>query len=164
MNMEFGANKTPVEIIKEGVFGGTYFRGIYSNINSKWYRKTWKVFDELKNINQNCYCSNYYDVNGDKYKIKCGTSLRFLENRGWINSIDRFGWFQWYFRYWLGRRSLDDKRQIARWKKIMSRFKGILGKMIKDVNGRFDDYSNSPKIRESLYNWGFELVEDVSYD
>ena len=47
MNMDFGTNKTPVAI-KEGAFGGTYFRNIYSGINSKWYRKTWKEFVELK--------------------------------------------------------------------------------------------------------------------
>ena len=46
--MDFGANKTLAEIIKEGVFGGTYFRESYSSINGKWYRKTWKEFDELK--------------------------------------------------------------------------------------------------------------------
>ena len=51
--MDFGANKTPVEVIKEGAFGGTYFRDIYSGVNGKWYRKSWKEFDELKSINQN---------------------------------------------------------------------------------------------------------------
>ena len=44
MNMDFGANKTPVEIIKEGAFGGTYFRDNYSGVNGKWYRKSWKEF------------------------------------------------------------------------------------------------------------------------
>ena len=52
MNMGFGANKTHAELIKEGAFGGTYFRDIYSGVNSKWYRKSWKVFDELKNIDR----------------------------------------------------------------------------------------------------------------
>ena len=42
--MEFGPNKTPIKIIQEGVFGGNYFRVIYSGINEKWYRKSWKEF------------------------------------------------------------------------------------------------------------------------
>ena len=46
--MDSGANKTPVEIIREGAFGGTYFRDIYSRINGKWYKKSWKEFDQIK--------------------------------------------------------------------------------------------------------------------
>ena len=41
----------------------------------------------------------------------------FGKNKGWINEIDPYGWFQWYFTYWLGRRSKDDKRQTNKWKK-----------------------------------------------
>ena len=40
--MYFGTNKTPVEIIKEGAFGRTYFRDIYSGVNGKWYKNSWK--------------------------------------------------------------------------------------------------------------------------
>ena len=85
--MDFGTNKTPVEIIKEGAFGETYFRDIYSGINDKWCRKT---FDVLENIDQKYYCSNSYDVSVNKYGVKCGTSLRFLKNKGWINPIDPY--------------------------------------------------------------------------
>ena len=120
---------------------------------------SWKEFDELKNIDQKYYCSNYYDVSVNKYGAKCGTSLRFWENKGWIHSIDPYGWFQLYIRYWLGRRSVDDERQINRWKKIETRFKGKLVKMIKDANTRFDDYSISPKIKQILLHRGYELVE-----
>ena len=109
-----------------------------------------KKFDELKHIDQKYYCSNYFDVSVNKYGAKCGTSLRFWENKGEIHTIDLYDWFQWYFRYWLGRRSVDDERQINGWKRIVSRFKGKLFEMIKDVGGKFDDYSISPKIRQIL--------------
>ena len=52
MNMDFGANKTPVEVIKEGASGETYFRDIYFRVDDKWYKKPCKGFDELKNIDQ----------------------------------------------------------------------------------------------------------------
>ena len=134
MNTDFDTNKTPIEVINEGAFVATYFRDIYSGINGKWYWKSWKECDELKNINQNYYCSNYDDVNVNKCKLKCRTPLRFWENKDWINFIDPYGWFQWYFRYWLGnKRSLDDKRKIARWKGVVIRFKGKLVKMLVKV-------------------------------
>ena len=169
--MNFSPNKTPVEVISEGTFGGTYFRDIYSGINGKWYRNSWKEFDFLKDINPKLYSSNYYDVRVNKYGVKCGTSLRIWENKGWINEQDPYGWFQWYCRYYYGRRSSDasetsrankvseDERQIKRWLSIVNRFKGILVKMIKDKGAKFDDFSVSPKIRQILLHWGYEFVE-----
>ena len=156
--MDFSPNK-PIEIIKEGAFERTYFRDIYSGINGKWYKNSWTESDQLKNINKENYCSNYYDVTVNKYGVKCGTSSRFWENKCWINEIDPDGWFQWYFRYWLGRRSKDDERQINRWKNIVSRFRGRLVKMIKDAGSKFDDYSISPRIRQILLHWADELAE-----
>ena len=102
--------------------------------------------------------------------------MRFWENKGWINGWNHpYGWFQWYYRYYLGRRTEDDERQIKRWNGIINRFKSILIKMIKDKGAKFDDasvtsrvnkvndYSVLPKIRQILLHWGYELVEsDVS--
>ena len=154
--MDFSPNKTLIEIKKEGAFGGTYFRNIYSGINEKWYKNSWKEFVHLKNIDAKFYASDYYDVNVNKYGVKYGTSLRFWENKGWNNNIDPYGWFQWYFRYWLGRTSKDDKKQINRWKKIVSRFRGKLVKMIRSTGSRFDDSSVSSKIRQILLHWDYE--------
>ena len=142
-------------LIKEGAFGGTNFRHTYSRANNKCYWKSWKKFDQLEDIDQKFYCSNYYDIS-----VKFGTPLRFWENNGWINPIDPCGWFQWYFRYWFGRRSEDGERQIHRWKKIASRFKGKLVRMIRDAGGKFDYYSISPKIRQILLHWGYQLTEE----
>ena len=157
--MDFIPNKTPIEVIREGAFGGTYFRDIYSYLSKKWYKNPWKEFDQLENIDAKFYASDYYDKNLNKYKVKTGTLLRFWENKGWINKNDPYCWFQWYFTYWLGRRSKHDKRKINGWKKIVSRFRGKLVKIIKDTISKFDDYSISPKITQILLHWGYELAE-----
>ena len=130
--MDFGANKTPVEIIREGAFGGSYFGDIYSIVNGKWYKKSWKEFNQLRNIDQKFCCSDFYDISVNKYDVKCGTSLRFWENRPlWLVSME----------------------------KIVSRFTGILVKMITDAGSKFDDYLISSKIRQILLHRDYELTD-----
>ena len=114
----------------------------------------------MKDVDQKYYCSDYYDVRVNRYGVKCETSLKFWENKVWINDIDPYRWFQWYFRYWLDRRSEDHERQINRWKKVLSRFRGKLVKIIKDAGSKFDDYSFSPKIRQILLHFSYELTEE----
>ena len=83
----------------------------------------------------------------------------FWENKGWSNKIDPYDWFQWYFRYGLGRWSLDDDREINRLTGIVSRFKSKLVKIIKDPGSKFHDYSISSKIRQILLHWGYKLTQ-----
>ena len=73
----------------------------------------------MESIDKKYCCSDFYDVGVNKYGVKC---------KGWINKIDPYGCFQWYCRYWKGRRSEDDQRQIGRWKRIVNRFVGIFKK------------------------------------
>ena len=87
-----------------------------------------------------------------------------MQNKGWINKQDPYRWFQSYFKYYLGRRSKDDKRQIKRWKGIVKRFKGKLIEMIKKAGSKFDNYSISPEIRQILLHWGYELTESDLLD
>ena len=87
---------------------------------------SWTEFAQLKNVDAKFYASDYCDINLNKYGVKCGTSLGFWENKGWINEIDPYGGFQWYFRYWLGRRLEDDERQSNRWKKMIKIFHDLL--------------------------------------
>ena len=90
--MKFGANKTAVEVIKEWTIKeGTYFGDIYSGGTQQWYKKSRKEFDQFKDLDHNIFCSNYYDVSVSKYGVKCGTLLKFWENKGWINEIDPYG-------------------------------------------------------------------------
>ena len=71
--MDFGTNKTPVQIIRDGAFGGTYFRDIYSGVNDKFYKSTWKEFKDLENIDNMYYGSDHYDASLNKYGVKYGT-------------------------------------------------------------------------------------------
>ena len=137
-------------MIKNSEFGGTYFRDIYSRVNNKFYKNSWKEFEELKNVDKKFHCSDFYDVVLNYYGVEVGTSLRFWESTGWINEIDTYGWFQWYFRYCKGRRNKDDKRQMNRWKRIVNRVVGILNKIIKEGK-------DSKKIRQILLHWGYVL-------
>ena len=76
--MNFSPNKTSIEVIREGAFGGTYFRNIYSGINEKWYKNSWKEFVHFKNIDAKCYASDYYDVNVNKYGVKLWNIIKIL--------------------------------------------------------------------------------------
>ena len=88
--MNFNPNVSPIEVVKKGAFGGTYFRDIYSGVNDKFYKNSWKEFKELKKIDKKYYASDFYDVSLNKYGVECGTSLRFWEEKDWINKIDPY--------------------------------------------------------------------------
>ena len=61
--MKFNPNISPIDVIKKGAFGGTYFRNIYSNIAGKFYKNAWKQFKELTNIDKKYYCSDFMMLN-----------------------------------------------------------------------------------------------------
>ena len=88
--MKFRPNISPVDVIKKDAFGGTYFRDIYSSLTGKFYKDSWKEFDELENIDSKYYSSGCYDVKLNCYAVKVGTFLRFWESKGWINKMDPY--------------------------------------------------------------------------
>ena len=63
------------------------------------------------------------------------------------------------FQVLLDRRLKDDETKINRWKKFVSRFRGKLVKMIRDASSKFGDYSISPKSRQIILHWDYELTE-----
>ena len=60
--MDFDPNISPVEVIKKSAFSGTCFRDIYSSVNDKFYKNSWKEFKELENIGKKYYGSDFCDV------------------------------------------------------------------------------------------------------
>ena len=158
---EFTSNLTPEEVIKLGSFGGTYFRPIYSSVTNKHYKNQENEFPFFKGISKNKLTSVECDKNIDKYKVKSGTSLDYWEDKGWMRKQDPYGWFQWYCRFYSGRRSEDDERQIDRWLKFTGpkgRFKRRLINMINKKKTTYDDYSISPVIRQGLQHWAYQLT------
>ena len=162
---EFKPNLTPKRVFEMGAFGGTYFRPIYSSVTNKNY-KSKNVIREFKNWftkidNDKKVTSSNYDKQVNKYKVKCGSSLESWEKSGWISKQDPYGWFQWYCRFYRGRRTKDDRRQIDRWLKLAGpngRFKKRLINMIKKKGTIYNDYEVSPVIRQVLLHWGYELT------
>lgn len=158
----FKPNKTPKEILTEGSFGGTYFRPIYSSINKKKYNNEYLEFPTDWYPNLNYIINVKYNKNINKYKVKCGTSLELWEKKKWIHPQDPYGWFQWYCRFFLGRRTLDDDRQITRWNNFAGdngRWRNNLILKIYNSNSEYNDYKISPVIRQSLLHWGYELTK-----
>mmetsp|Transcript_17943 Transcript_17943/g.22885 ORF Transcript_17943/g.22885 Transcript_17943/m.22885 type:complete len:279 (+) Transcript_17943:319-1155(+) len=165
---EFKPNLSPKEVLQLGSFGGTYFRSIDSAVLGR--RISWKEAledipkDWLEGLDRATQLTNqHYDKDINKYKVKCGGSLGMWESSGWISSIDPYGWFQWYCRFFQGRRSTDDARQIGRAQRVFGptgRFRTQLMNKVMNANANFDDYSISPVIRQSLQHWGYELTEE----
>jgi hypothetical protein len=163
---EFKTNLKHHQILKMGAFGGTYFRPIYSSVTKKHY-KSEDVIEEypkswFKGIDiEKMVISPKYDKKINKYGVKCGSDLEDWENSGWMDKQDPYGWFQWYCRFYMGRRTDDDKRQIKRWLALTGpkgRFKNRLLNMIKKKDGKYDDESISPVIRQTLLHWGYQIT------
>lgn len=162
---EFRPNLTPREIFKAGSFGGTYWRPIYSSITKKNYKNIHKKYPVSwwAGIPDDQLTSNWndYDKTINKYGVKVGTTLRFWETKGWITKYNPYGWVEWYCDFYRGRRTCDDERQIKRWLKLAGpngRFRKWLITQIIKTKGRYSDYKISPKIRQTLLHWGYELT------
>ena len=164
---EFRPNLTPAEVLRLGSFGGTYFRPIRSGVTGasyttkevlREYPKEWFEGIDVKMQ----LGSKTYRIEQNRYRVKCGGSLDMWEGSGWISPIDPYGWFQWYCRFYLGRRSTDDDRQIKRGLGVMGikgRFRNQLISKCARGGTSFDDERISPVIRQSLQHWGYVLTK-----
>ena len=163
---DFIPNLTPREIIKLGSFGGTYWRPIYSTVTKKRYKNIHKQYPKSwwKNIPENHLSRPWkdYDKTINKYKVKVGTTLEFWEDKNWISKHHPYGWYHWYCDFYNGKRSPDDERQISRWKKTAgpkSRFRRALINEIIRKESKYNDFTISPKKRQTLQHWGYKLTK-----
>jgi hypothetical protein len=159
---EFTPNLTPRDIFKLGSFGGTYWRPIKSGVTKKKHRNVHKEFPNSwwNGIPKSHLTSPNCKKEINKYGVNSGTSLRYWEKKKWIKAQDPYGWVQWYCRFYQGRRSPDDARQIKRWQAFAGpkgRFKLRLVNMIKKKRTTWNDYSVSPVIRQGLQHWAYQL-------
>lgn len=122
---DFKPNRSPEEILRSGSFGGTYYRPIVSAVTNIKYKAADVLQSSVKaewiqGLNKGTYLTNTtYVPSINKYKVKCGGSLGMWESSGWIADCDPYGWFQWYCRFYQGRRcDVEDVRQIGRWLKV----------------------------------------------
>ena len=134
---DFCPGLTPKQMLELGVFGGKYMTDCRDEFPASWFDKA-KLSPGHANPEL-----NYFRVSASK-------PLSYWIEKGWIRPQDPRGWFQWYCRYYLGRRSEDDVRQIKRWK-AMQRHVSQLQK-----HCRKGDLSCRPVQRQAMLHWAYD--------
>lgn len=162
---EFTPNLTPKEVLQLGSFGGTYYRPILSGITGEIYTDAWKEFptDWFENLDiETQVVSNIVRADINKYGVKMGGNLDMWESSGWINELDPYGWFQWYCRFYLGRRSSYDDKQIRRWQLSTGqngRFRITLMRKLIKQNAKLNDINIGASGRQGLQHWAYFLTK-----
>jgi hypothetical protein len=105
---DFKPELTPAEMLELGIFGGAYSDTDWQDeFPVDWFKHA-RLSDHGPSAKY-----NYFEV-------MASSSLQEWQHKGWINEVDPLGWFQWYCRYYMGRRLLEeDVRQIKRWKMMV---------------------------------------------
>lgn len=177
----FTPNKSPEEMLREGVFGGSYFRPLRSKKLGIIVEGDWEELpaEWISGLNVEKYLTNPgYDADVNKFHRACGQSIEEWEAAGWIShEHDVRGWFQWYCRFFAGRRCGDDERQIGRWRKCVGetgRWKRTLLKQyaragVRSVEGDEEDDGVddddgrpgiSPVVSQTCLHWAWEVRQN----
>jgi hypothetical protein len=135
---EFNPELTPKEMLELGVFGGKYMTDCKKEFPKNWFDKA-KLSPTKKDISLNYF------------KVDASLPLKYWREKGWIYHEDPRGWFQWYCRYYMGRRiPPEDERQISRWKAMKRHIGGIRKNCLPcDMDCR-------KKQRQALLHWAYD--------
>ena len=134
---QFTPDLTPKQMLKLGVFGGKYLGDCQREFPKDWFRGVE-------------FSPEFHNAQLNYFKINASQSLAEWQRRGWIYHEDPRGWFQWYCRYYMGRRCRDDARQIRRWRAIRRHVTQIR------KNCRKGDFSCRPRQRQAVLHWAYD--------
>ena len=135
---EFKPELTPKQMLSLGVFGGKYMTDCKKEFPKDWFK-------EAK------LCHERHEAKLNYFKINASQPLWYWVKKGWIYNKDPRGWFQWYCRYYMGRRiPLEDQRQIKRWKAIKRHIA-----QVKKHCGK-GDIKCRQKQRQAILHWAYD--------
>lgn len=134
---DFLPELTPKQMLELGVFGGKYMTDCAAEFPTDW-------FDNAK------LCHERHDPKLNYFSVNASQSLSIWRANGWIFPEDPRGWFQWYCRYFLGRRCPDDDRQIKRWRAVRRHIIQL------KKNCRPRDLDCRRKQRQALLHWAYD--------
>jgi hypothetical protein len=133
----FEPELTPKEMLRLGVFGGKYMTDCRSEFPASWFTRA-----RLSPAR--------HDRRLNFFGVTASQPLAVWRKKGWIHRDDPRGWFQWYCRYYMGRRSLDDERQIKRWRAIRRH----VAQLRANCPRRAMDCR--PRQRQALLQWAYD--------
>lgn len=135
---DFSPDLTPKQMLQLGVFGGKYMTDCAKEFPESWYKSA-KLNSEKS------------DPKINFFGVKASQSLTVWKQKGWIYKEDPRGWFQWYCRYYMGRRlPAEDERQIKRWRAMMRHVAQVVNSC------RVGDFSCHTKQRQALLHWAYD--------
>ena len=133
----FAPELTPKQMLCLGVFGGKYMTDCRGEFPASW-------FSHAK------LCTDRHDARLNCFGVNASQSLAAWRRHGWIRPQDPRGWFQWYCRYYMGRRTADDARQIRRWRAIRRHVSAI------QKNCEPGDRECRRKQRQAAMHWAYD--------
>lgn len=137
-DIRFKPQLTPKQLLKLGVFGGKYMTDCQKEFPKDWFKEA-KLCKEKHEASLNCF------------GVNASQSLSVWQEKGWIYKDDPRGWFQWYCRYFMGRRiPKEDDRQIKRWIAIKRHVTQIKN------NCKKGDLKCRPRYRQAVLHWAYD--------
>lgn len=133
---DFEPELTPKEMLELGIFGGKYMTDCAQEFPREWFKRARLSPERDANL-------NFFGVNASQ-------PLSEWRRKGWIYPEDPRGWFQWYCRYYMGRRCPDDERQIKRWRAVRRHIAQL------KKNCRKGDLNCRRRQRQALLHWAYD--------